>query len=94
MTVVGNFNFSYFLRLLWEFLNFNSKHGNFICWPNNKIVDLVCRAYTHRRARAHESMSAASSWFTGFRLLVRHTVVKSDGAFAATATSTYMCGQC
>ena len=29
MTVVGNFNFSYFLRLMWEFLGLEIERGGF-----------------------------------------------------------------
>ena len=39
MVVVGNFNFSYFLQLTWEFLDFESERGGSVCWPNNKIID-------------------------------------------------------
>ena len=39
MVVVGNFYFSIFLRLTWEFLDFESERGSFVCWPNNKIID-------------------------------------------------------
>ena len=39
MVVVGNFYFSIFLRLTWEFLGFESERGGSICWPNNKIID-------------------------------------------------------
>ena len=39
MIVVGNFNFSYFLRLTWEFLDLESERGGSVCWPNNKIID-------------------------------------------------------
>ena len=39
MTVVGNFYFSIFLRLMWEFLDLESEHGGSVCWPNNKIID-------------------------------------------------------
>ena len=37
MAVVGNFNFSYFLRLTWEFLDLEIEFGGSVCWPNNKI---------------------------------------------------------
>ena len=40
MTVVGNFYFSIFLRLTWEFLGLESERGGSVCWPNNKIIDL------------------------------------------------------
>jgi len=40
MAVVGNFYFSIFLRLTWEFLNLESERGDSVCWPNNKIIDL------------------------------------------------------
>ena len=36
---MGNFNFSYFLQLTWEFLGIESERGGSICWPNNKIID-------------------------------------------------------
>ena len=39
MAVVGNFNFSYFLRLTWEFLDLESERGGSVYWPNNKIID-------------------------------------------------------
>ena len=39
MTVVGNFYFSIFLRLMLEFLDLESEHGGSVCWPNNKIID-------------------------------------------------------
>jgi len=39
MAVVDNFNFFYFLRLMWKFLNLESECGGSVCWPNNKIID-------------------------------------------------------
>ena len=39
MIVVGNFNF--FLRLTWEFIDLESERGGSICWPNNKIIDII-----------------------------------------------------
>ena len=39
MVVVGNFYFSSFLRLTWEFLDLESERGGSVCWPNNKIID-------------------------------------------------------
>ena len=39
ITVVGNFYFFIFLRLMWEFLDLESERGGSICWPNNKIID-------------------------------------------------------
>ena len=39
MTVVGNFNFSFFLQLTWEFLGFESECGGSDYWPNNEIID-------------------------------------------------------
>jgi len=39
MAVVGNFYFSIFLRLTWEFLDLESERGSSVCWPNNKIID-------------------------------------------------------
>ena len=39
MAVVGNFYFSIFLRLMWEFLGLESERGGSVCWPNNKIID-------------------------------------------------------
>ena len=41
MTVVGNFYFSIFLRLTWEFLGLESERGGSVCWPNNKIIESV-----------------------------------------------------
>jgi len=41
MSVVGNFYFSIFLRLTWEFLGLESERGGSVCWSNNKIID--CR---------------------------------------------------
>ena len=41
--VVGNFNFSYFLRLTWEFLRLQIKRGGSVCWPNNKISQYTVR---------------------------------------------------
>ena len=41
MAVVDNFYFSIFLRLMWEFLGLESERGGSICWPNNKIIDLL-----------------------------------------------------
>ena len=41
MAVVGNFNFFYFLRLMWEFLGLESDCGASVCWPNNKIIDCI-----------------------------------------------------
>ena len=43
MTVVGNFNFSYFLRLMWEFLGLEIERGGSVCWPNNKISQYTVR---------------------------------------------------
>ena len=39
MAMVGNFNFFIFLRLMWELLDLESERGDFVCWPNNKIID-------------------------------------------------------
>ena len=39
MAAVGNFNFSYFFRLTWEFLGFESEREDSVLWPNNKIID-------------------------------------------------------
>ena len=39
MAVIGNLNLFYFLRLTWEFLDFEGERGGSICWPNNKIID-------------------------------------------------------
>ena len=39
MVVVGIFYFSNFLRLMWEFISFESERGGSVCWPNNKIMD-------------------------------------------------------
>jgi len=39
MAVMGNFNFSYFLLLTWEFLGFESERGASVWWPNNKIIN-------------------------------------------------------
>ena len=44
MFVVGNFYFSIFLRLTWEFLDPESERGGSVCWPNNKIIDRVAHA--------------------------------------------------
>ena len=41
MAVVGNFYFSIFFRLMWEFLDLESECGGSVCWPNNKIIDGV-----------------------------------------------------
>ena len=43
MAVVGNFNFSYFLRIIWEFLGLEIEHGGPICWPNNMISQYTVR---------------------------------------------------
>ena len=40
MAVVGNFYFSIFLRLMWEFLGLESERGGSVCWPNNKIIKI------------------------------------------------------
>jgi hypothetical protein len=49
MAVVANLNFSYFLRLTWEFLDLESERGDSVCWPNNKIIDSNCwPTWTHR----------------------------------------------
>ena len=40
MAVAGNFYFSIFFRLTWEFLGLESEHGDSFCWPNNKIIDM------------------------------------------------------
>ena len=39
MAVVGNFYFSIFFRLMWEFLGLESERGGSVCWPNNKIIN-------------------------------------------------------
>ena len=39
MAVVNNFLLLFFLRLMWEFLDFESEREDFVCWPNNKIID-------------------------------------------------------
>ena len=36
---MGNFYFSIFLWLMWEFLDLESERGGSVCWPNNKIID-------------------------------------------------------
>ena len=41
MAVVGNFYFSIFLRLTWEFLGLESERGGSVCWPNNFIIMAV-----------------------------------------------------
>ena len=41
MAVVSNLNFSYFFRLMWEFLGLESERGGSICWPNNKIINII-----------------------------------------------------
>ena len=41
MAVVGHFYFSIFLRLTWEFLGLESERGGSVCWPNNKIIDVL-----------------------------------------------------
>ena len=43
MAVVGNFNFSYFLRLTWEFLSLEIERGGSVGWPNNKISQYTVR---------------------------------------------------
>ena len=43
MAVVGNFYFSIFLRLTWEFLDSESECGGSVYWPNNKIIDIGVR---------------------------------------------------
>ena len=43
MTVVGNFNCSYFLRLTWQILGLNIECGGSVCWPNNKISQYTVR---------------------------------------------------
>ena len=37
--MVGNFYFSIFLRLTWEFLSLESEREGSVCWSNNKIID-------------------------------------------------------
>jgi hypothetical protein len=39
MAVVGNFYFSIFFRLTWEFLDLESERRGFVCRSNNKIID-------------------------------------------------------
>ena len=39
MAVMGNFYFFIFLRLMWEFLDFESEREGSVCWTNNKIID-------------------------------------------------------
>ena len=41
MPVVGNFYFSIFLQLTWEFLGLESECEGSICLPNNKIIDFL-----------------------------------------------------
>ena len=36
---MGNFYFFIFIRLTWEFLDFESECGGSVYWPNNKIID-------------------------------------------------------
>ena len=43
MAGVGNFNFSYFLRLTCEFLGLEIECGGFVDWPNNKISQYTVR---------------------------------------------------
>ena len=43
MAVVGNFNFSYFLRLTWEFLGLEIERGGSVGWPNNTISQYTVR---------------------------------------------------
>jgi len=43
MAVVGNFNFSYFLRLTWQILALKIECGGSVCWPNNKISQYTVR---------------------------------------------------
>ena len=43
MAMVGNFYFSIFLRLMWEFLDLESECGGSIYWPNNKIIDILAK---------------------------------------------------
>ena len=50
MTVVGNFNFSIFLRLTWKFLDLESERGSSVCWLNNKIID----SRNHLESREHQ----------------------------------------
>jgi len=38
--VVGNFYFSIFLGLTWEFLGLESEREDSVYWPNNKIIDI------------------------------------------------------
>ena len=38
--MVGNFYFSIFLRLMWEFLGLESERGGSVCWSNNKIIKI------------------------------------------------------
>jgi len=40
MAVVGNLIFLFFFNL-WEFLDLKSEHDDSVCWPNNKIIDVV-----------------------------------------------------
>ena len=47
MAVVSNFNFSYFLRLMWEFLGLESECGGSICGSNNKIIDGILYLIFH-----------------------------------------------
>ena len=45
MAVMNNFYFSIFLRLTWEFIDLESERGGFVCWPNNKIIDIRQKFY-------------------------------------------------
>ena len=41
MAVMDNFYYSIFLRLTWEYLGLKSERGGSVCWPNNKIIDVL-----------------------------------------------------
>ena len=51
MTVMGNFYFSIFLQLTWEFLDLESERGVSVCWPNNKIIDLFSHKQKNKNLR-------------------------------------------
>ena len=43
IAMVSNFNFSYFLQLMWKFLGLEIEHGGFVFWPNSKISQYTVR---------------------------------------------------
>ena len=90
MAMVGNFNFFYFLRLTWEFLNLKSECGGSVCWSNNKIIidendqlyTYVCLHFIAENGMGLEISTAGDVYSYGIIMLEMVTGrCPSDGPF-------------